>query len=730
MRRKTLIPVCILTACVLMQSRTFGQQCTTPSTGATINDTGATQIYVDAVNGTDSSSCGASASPCKSITQGLTQATGYTVVDMIVNPGTYRESLSLPNQFGESSPRTLVIEAATSGTAIIDGAAQWTGWSSNGDGTYSLAWPNTWGYAAQPFTASGGPAIGCLGLRREMVFINGTQLTQMLQGPLTQAGTFFVVDGQGDSNPGDSCPTLSGDSNVITVYPPSGTDISSADVEVAVQDNLFTTAGTGAQNLELKGLVFQHDNNGANNSGYSAIHISGNNVNNQGANILLDTVVARYNNWQGLDLSANLNITVRNSTFTWNGENGVEIYQPLNFLFTGNIVTYNNWRGYAGGLTGWDADGMKAVKAHFMEVDNSSFNNNFTGGLWFDTDNENICITGDSFNQNTTNGLYFEATQGPALVYQSVSYKNLGQGLQTANSSGITVRQSTVYDNGANALFIGGSTTVRDVYDWQVSGVEYQLLAQNWVLDGVNFATGPDTASGSNLIGTSLSTITPFTSTLLSNYNDWYAPNNATPFDVPGHGNYNLSGWQGYTGQDANSTQTAVTSDALPSATTCIGVDCGGGILLTIASVDAGEKYKLLSGTELAQSFVVPSGTNSLSQILIGLARCCSDGTDHATTVHVRSTLTGTDIWSATFTPTVNSTSYESPSFVNVPVTSGISLTSGDTYYLVVDTTNSNSKDYYYLGVAENQIYAAGYFYDNSAKKDYSAYAILRFLEQ
>jgi len=568
--------MCVLTAGALMQGRIFGQQCTTPSTGARIDDAGATKIYVDAVNGSDSISCGDRSRACKTITQALRQAVALQVVDVIVNPGTYREAISLPSQFGESSSRTLVIEAAESSTAIIDGADRWLGWVPNGDSTYSLPWSYTWGYAAQPFLVAGGPRVGCLGLRREMVFVDGAQLTQLLQGPLTQPGTFLVIDGQSDSNPGDSCPALAGGPHEIIVRPPSGTNMSAADVEIAVRNNLFATTAAGAQNLELDGLVFQHDNNGANISGYGAISISGDNANQQGANILLDGVTAQYNNWQGLVLSANLDVTVRNSTFSWNGENGVEVYRPLNFLFTGNTVTYNNWRGAEGGLTGWDADGMKVVKAHFVEVDNSSFSNNFTGGLWFDTDNENLCITGDSFNQNSTNGLYFEATQGPALIYRSVFYKNQGHGLQTANSAGITARQSTLYDNGADAFFIGGTATVRAVSNWQQPGVEYHLLTQNWVFDGVNFGAGPDTASTANLIGTSLSTVSPFASTLLSNHNNWYAPNNSAPFDVPDHGHFNLSGWQSYTHQDMNSTQAAVTSNALPPVSACIGLDCGG----------------------------------------------------------------------------------------------------------------------------------------------------------
>jgi hypothetical protein len=577
LQQKKFIAICSLAAGALMQGHAIAQQCATPSTGAVIHDSGAQPIYVDALKGLDSTSCGENSSACKTLTQALRQATKYSVVRIIMNPGAYRESVSLPAEFGSSASRTLVIESAQPGTAIIDGADSWTGWVANSDGTFSHPWPYAWGYAAQPFLVSGGPSIGCLGLRREMVFINGIQLTQILQGPLMQPGTFFVVDGQMDANSAGDCPALSEGPHTIVIYPPRGVNVPTADVEVAVRNNLFTTADFGAQNLKLKGLVFQHDNSGANISGFAAVRIVGDNSKKQGANILLDSVTVRDNNWQGLVLHANLDITIRNSTFTANGENGVEVYRPLNFLFAGNTVTYNNWRGLQGGLTGWDANGMKVVRAHFVEVDDSSFDNNFTGGLWFDTDSENLCITGSSFNQNNTNGLYFEAIQGPVLVNQSVFYKNHGHGLQVANSTRITIRQSTSFDNGANAFFIGGSATPRDVANWQLPGTNYKLLTQDWVFDGVIFASGPDTTAGSNLIGTSLTTVTPFISTLLSNYNNWYAPNNPAPFSVPEHGKLNVSGWQVLTRQDANSSQFAVTSPALPPAPVCIGLDCRNG---------------------------------------------------------------------------------------------------------------------------------------------------------
>jgi Right handed beta helix region len=739
---KSLMLLLVLFAFLTGQSlglKSFAQSCITPSTGATINTTGATQIYVDATSGADNPSCGASGSPCKTINYGLSQASTHSVAQVNVNAGTYREAVTLPASYNENaSSNTLIIKATAAGTAIVEGADQWTGWTNNGNGTFSKSWPYTWGYAGQPFSGTGGPALSCVGLRREMMFINGTPMTQQLQGALTTAGTFSVVDNTADS--AGVCPTLSGTA-MITVYPPAGTNMSTADIEVSTRGG-STTASTGglfnapngAANLEVSGLVFQHDNTPANTFGSSAVNIHGADQNGLGANVLFDGVTVQYSNWIGLYSTHNFNLTMQNSTFTQNGEDGVEVQQPKNFLFTGNTVTYNNWRAYSGcpSCTGWDMDGAKFLRGHGVEVDNSTFANNLTGGLWFDFDNENICVQTSQFHDNLTNGLFIEATQGPVLLYQDQVYQNGANGLQTANSENVTVRQSTVYDNGAAGLFIGGQTAGRSVSDWETGG-NYSLIAENWIYDGVNFATGPHSATGAYLLNTSLGTIAPFTSTLWTDYNDYYAPSNSTPFYPSSAKTYaqwlTLISGNGFSpGQDVNSNQNSITSNALPAAPTCIGWDCPGGPrVLVIDNTGADEKFKVQSVNTLAQSFVAIPNISTISKIQLGLARSKSSGTDHSTTVHLRSTLTGTDLWSTTFTPTVSSSDYSNPSWIDVPVSPAISVTPGATYYLVVTTSNTSTTDYYYWSVSSTQTYPSGFFYSNGTQKSYSSYLIFNF---
>src|SRR5665213_402395 len=578
-RERTMHIICFVGLIALVGIRLTAQSCTTPSSGAVIHAEHPARVFVNAGAGTDQERCGANTSPCKSITYALAQAAEHTVSEVIVDPGIYREAISLPSIYNEGGQKTLVIRATKVGTAIVDGADVWPDWSSNGNGIYSKSWPYKWGYAAQPFASTGGPSLSCIGLRREMVFVNGVRLTQQLQGPLTSPGTFFVTDGQSD--PSGMCSTLSGNPT-MSIYPPTGTVMATSKVEVAVRGALITTPN-GASNLELDGLTVQHANTPANNVGWSAIHISGADKRGLGSNILLKNVTSRRNNWTGFYSSSNGNMTIRDSIFTENGDNGLTVQQSKNFLFSDNTVSFNNWRASAScpKCTGWDMQGAKFLNGHGVEVDYSTFTDNLAGGLWFDFDNVNICIQNSVFARNLTNGMFIEASPGPVLIYRDRIFDNRGNGLQTANSINGTVRQSTIYGNGGAAFYIGGQATPRPVRDWETD-TKFSLLAEDWIFDGVNFATDFRSGSTAYLLGTSLDTILPFTSTIWSDYNDWYASADRTPFHIAASQKTFLQwksmiGKNGFTpGQESDSIQTAVTSDALPAIRPCFGRDCPG----------------------------------------------------------------------------------------------------------------------------------------------------------
>jgi len=503
-------------------SLAFGQV-----TGSQIDETNVqVQLYVDQSNPAASDkNRGTSASPFMTIGAAVahsSQMSGGTKI--WVGPGVYRESVALTN-FNQANPYPLILQAIPAGNTTVSGSDVWTGWSKQSNGTYTHSWPYSWGSAPVP---SGWPALATIVTRREMIFVNGLPLSQVLTKSALVPGTFYVVDGQS-----------------VTVDPPAGIQLSAAQVEVAVRSGLLQTPN-GISNLVLRGLTFQHDNTPVNSNGTGAANIGG------GSEILVDGCSFRYNNWSGLSAQGAA-ITIQNSFADHNGEKGIDLYEVANLLFHGNQTSFNNWRGGAGSFTGWDAAGTKACRLHNALISNYVSAYNQTGGLWFDTDVSNVQVTNSQLCYNLTNGVFVEVNEGPIAIQNSLMLRNGSSGLQLSNSKAVTLSNSVAYANGQSAIMIGGSDSPAKVINFQ-SGAVYSLYSQGMSLQN-NSLVG--TSAGQFLAVGNLSSSWPaFISTLSSNFNDWYDASNPTPFWTPS-GGLSLRQWQSTTGEDSQSLSTA-----------------------------------------------------------------------------------------------------------------------------------------------------------------------------
>ncbi len=495
-----------------------------------------TTIYFEVFySAASDSNPGTQSQPLATIGRAITLAGNNTAngTRIVIGNGTYREALSL-SAFSASNPAPLIIEAANPQQAIVSGADVWTGWQSQGDGTYIHSWPYTWGNAPSP---AHWPILQPIVTRREMLFVNEVPLTQVLSLPLPGPGTFNVVDG-----------------GTITIWPPAATDMSSAVVEVATRAGLLLTP-RGISNLVLRGLVFEYDNTAVNGVGNAAVKLIG------GSNILIDDCVFNQNNWDALSVSGNpaKQVTIQNSEADGNGENGIAMSKVENLLFQNDQTSSNNWRGAAGGFVGFDADGMKISRLHDASLVNYVSSYNQTGGLLFDTDCRNVTITNSQFCGNLTNGIFIEASEGPVNLQNVLLLRNLSHGLQVANSTNLALVNSVAYGN-KGGVFIGGSDSSRNVTDFE-TGQLYYLYSQNLSLNG-NIIAGM--SSQQYVLTSSLrSSWASFVQTLNSDYNDWYGAANYAPFSTA-FGRQNLAGWQSSTEQDVNSTS-AVPSVQLPS---------------------------------------------------------------------------------------------------------------------------------------------------------------------
>jgi hypothetical protein len=487
------------------------------SAQASVTENESTYLYVDAKAGSDSNS-GAQSSPFKTVQVAVNKANLLnqqgTGVRVVVNSGVYREFVNIGNYKTTSAPLTL--QAAVAGTAIIAGSDVLTGWSNSG-GIYSRGWT----YAQSACTAPAGwPApFAPIALRTEMIFVNGTPLTQVLSWSDMTPGTFFINYAYA----------------VIHINPPTGTDMSTAVVEAAVRPQ--TLSLLGRSNVVLRGLVFRHAANCINTTGTV---ISGSN------NVLVDSVQALWNNWGGLGLYSSNNITVQNSIGSYNGGVGFHANKSQNVLFNFNESDYNNWRGAQAALYDWGMGGTKFMYMRSTTVQNHFSYNNQAQGLWFDTDNKNISISNTTLSGNVQAALQIERDEGPVTLQNSILCSS-GQGVNVLTSPNLTISNNTFYNNsGTNKyqaeIFIAGSPGGKIITDW-ITGQTYDLFTTGMVLSGNNFENA---STGQLVFGTYLSGTdwTQFSSTLNASSNTWYDPATVNSFKVVNGHIVALAAWQ------------------------------------------------------------------------------------------------------------------------------------------------------------------------------------------
>ncbi len=500
------------------------------SAQASVPESYQTLLYVDANIGQDTN-LGTQAAPVRTLAAATSKALSFNSrglsTKVIVNPGIYRETLTLGAQYKHTTA-TVAFEAAQPGTAVISGSDVFTNWyqGTSNPAIYTHPWGYNFGLCAEP---AGWPAgLAPVVLRREMVFINGQPLTQVIDPSQMIPGTFFVDDNAG----------------LLQVWPVPGTNMSTALVEVATRPE--TVDITNRTNTVLRGLVLRH--------AASCINFHGANV-TYSSNVLIDGVQANWNNWGGLSLHYSTNTTIQNSSASYNGGVGLASFEIKNALYQNDETDYNNWRGAQGALYDWGMGGMKLMLVHNATVNQFSSFRNHAQGLWFDTDNRNIVVNGASVSQNELANLQVELNYGPIAIQNSAFCAGT-LGLNLINSSNISLSGNAFYNNGfltgyQGNLYLAGKAGGRSFTDWE-TGVFYNVISSNLTMTGNQLQNG----GPQQRIFTTYQTgtdWTAFTSTLVSNNNQWYDPLQTNPYVLGGGKKFTFTGWQAQTGQDLQS---------------------------------------------------------------------------------------------------------------------------------------------------------------------------------
>lgn len=506
---------------------------------ATVNEALETAfIYVDVNKGSDSNP-GTQSEPLKSIGAAATIAEDNNRkgigTRVTINPGLYRESITIASGYHETA-LPITLQSSASGV-VITGAVQYTGWVSYSGNSeiYTASWLNDWGNC--PVAGGNSPLEQEIVLRQEMIFVNGTPLTQVLSFGQMVAGTFYVNE----------------TNHLAYIWPVSGTNMNTADVEVATEPVLLELISK--QNVVVRGITFQYANTCRDNS---AVPVAG-----TSQNILFVNDTFQWNNAMGLHFADPVTyFTVQNSTALHNGQSGMMSVQTKYGAWKTVTSAFNNWRGAQGSYYYWNSAGIHFYADHDHTVNGLVTAYNQTHGVHWDTDNANITVNNMLAAQNLGAGVLVEKSEGPVTLSGSAFCGNnqgvklnyqYQAGLILRNSEHVTAVGNSFYGNQTSQIGVIGQKGGILVTNWE-TGEQYNLRSQNFTATGNTIAaigSGQDVFADSYLND---SDWTDFQTTLTSNKNTWWNGSNTSAFVVPVVQLHPLSGWQSVTGQDALST--------------------------------------------------------------------------------------------------------------------------------------------------------------------------------
>jgi chitodextrinase len=474
----------------------------------------AVEIYVS-VSGNDSNS-GTASLPLKTVGKAVEMAKMHNAdnepVTITLLEGTYREAVEW-NSSGTTTDAPIVFQALPLKSAIISGSDIYTDWVAESQpNLYSHSWDKNWGVPGDL-----GESSGEVARRREMVFIDGELLTQVTSFNVLTDNSFYVDDA------------------AKKLYIQTTSDPNESSVEVGVRQGIFKV--NQLKNLTVKGIVFQHDTTPADKWAVIFRGVE---------NVLVEDCDFVWNTWGGLRFESGNNVTIRRIKANHNGGKGTEVFRTTNLLFEDSEMSYNNWRGFAGGFTGWSVAGSKHLRIHGAVYRNLIAIDNKARGFWLDFDSQDIVFDGLIALGNIEGGLGVEANQGPITIRNSVICNTtVFGGILASNSENITLENSVLGHNQTGQIRPRG-TKGRDVDNWE-TGEVVPLFSKNWTANNnIIFGSGKNELlwyyadSGGDL----------FLSTYQGDNNIYW---NTSPDVFRLQGDNDFSTWQQITGQEQNS---------------------------------------------------------------------------------------------------------------------------------------------------------------------------------
>ena len=291
---------------------------------------------------------------------------------LTIKAGVYREILTLGRSGTSLKPIKVRAYPGDADLVVIRGSNVASGWTNESNGVWYVNW--------DPLPLVVYPEIwrdyGELSRRREMVFIGGSRLQQVLSKSELSDGRFWV------------------DAASHRIYVGYSGDLNSKFVEIAMRDRGIWSGS--ASYIEWDGLRVEHV---ANDYNMGAMHL--------GPNQKILNCRVENNNQVGI--SASTGTVMRNTVSGQNGRTGISLSGDGSLLDS-CTTDRNSWR-YG---PGWACGGVKIIgnrpSGNTIVRHSASFNNG--RGIYFDTTGSNNVVEASYLERNLIAGIQFEAAVG------------------------------------------------------------------------------------------------------------------------------------------------------------------------------------------------------------------------------------------------------------------------------------------------------------------------------
>ncbi len=398
----------------------------------------------------DATGDGTIGKPWKTLKKAITAAPAGSKI--VLREGIYREGLykaidgSTSLNRSTSFNKKLTLQPYPHEKAWLKGSLDVsTGWSPDG-----AIWVRNWPYQFQSDTVrcpqcvnkpnGKYPESSIITAARDMVFINGKSMKQVLRKEQVVPGSFYV------------------DYTTDRLY--IGDDPAGKLVEATAFEGAFGISGGNpgpADGLVIRGLGFAH-------FAYSAFY-------QNARDAVIENNTFAWNAITGVNLTAT-NITFRGNIASYNGRLGIRA-GGSHLRMEGNVISYNNIEGFS---ASWDAAGTKitASESSFISglvVRNNLVENNKSSGIWLDINVLNAVVTHNLTRKNSAISIFLEISQG-GIIAGNTCIEN-GTGIAVSGTSKAKVYNNTLINNNTslyvkdNERLNKNATLKSQGFDWE-----------------------------------------------------------------------------------------------------------------------------------------------------------------------------------------------------------------------------------------------------------------------